>query len=47
MSWCRQITDAGLAYLTGIHTLDITRCALITDAGLAPLRASNTKIITQ
>jgi hypothetical protein len=37
MRWCEQITDAGLAHLTGIHTLNMGWCTLITDAGLAHL----------
>jgi hypothetical protein len=37
MDGCRRITDAGLAHLTGIHTLNMSYCALITDAGLAHL----------
>ena len=32
-----MITDAGLAHLTGIHTLDMSYCKRITDAGLAQL----------
>jgi hypothetical protein len=42
MEGCAQITDAGLAHLTGIHTLDMSRCARITDAGLAHLTGIHT-----
>jgi hypothetical protein len=35
MSGCTGITDAGLAHLVGIHTLDLRGCRGITDAGLA------------
>jgi len=42
MSECSQITDAGLAHLTGIHTLNMSRCARITDAGLAHLTGIHT-----
>ena len=34
---CVRITDAGLAHLTGIHTLDMLGCPGITDAGLTHL----------
>jgi hypothetical protein len=37
MSFCAQITDAGLVHLTGIHTLNMSFCAQITAAGLAHL----------
>jgi hypothetical protein len=37
MGGCVRVTNAGLAHLTGIHTLDMTFCAQITDAGLAHL----------
>jgi hypothetical protein len=39
---CARITDAGLAHLTGIHTLDMSRCTRITDAGLAHLTGIHT-----
>jgi hypothetical protein len=42
MSGCDQITDAGLAHLTGIHTLDVSGCDEITDAGLAHLTGIHT-----
>ncbi len=42
MSGCDQITDAGLAHLTGIHTLDVSGCTGITDAGLTHLRGVHT-----
>jgi hypothetical protein len=42
MSGCRQITDAGPAHLTGIHTLKMWRCEQITDAGLAHLTGIHT-----
>ncbi len=37
-----QITDAGLAHLTGIHTLNMNFCFGITDAGLAHLAGIHT-----
>ena len=37
-----QITDAGLAHLSGIDTLDISYCNQITDAGLAHLLGIHT-----
>ena len=37
MDGCDGITDAGVAHLRGIHTLDMYRCTGITDAGLAHL----------
>ena len=39
---CARITDAGLAHLTGIHTLVMHGCAQITDAGLAHLTGIHT-----
>jgi hypothetical protein len=39
---CALITDAGLAHLTGIHTLNMDDCRLITDAGLAHLTGIHT-----
>ena len=42
MGGCARITDAGLAHLTGIHTLDMRYCAGITDAGLAHLTGIHT-----
>jgi hypothetical protein len=36
------ITDAGLAHLTGIHSLDMSFCARITDTGLAHLTGIHT-----
>jgi hypothetical protein len=42
MGGCRRITDAGLAHLTGIHTLDMSECERITDAGLAHLTGIHT-----
>jgi hypothetical protein len=36
MSWCTEITDAGLAHLTGIHILDMIEC---NDATIAAARA--------
>jgi hypothetical protein len=42
MRACRHITDAALAHLTGIHTLDISGCDQITDAGLAHLTGIHT-----
>ena len=38
---CGRITDAGLAHLTGIHTLDMYGCE-ITDAGLVHLTGIHT-----
>jgi hypothetical protein len=35
---CTEITDAGLAHLTGIHTLGLRGCARVTDVGLLHLR---------
>ena len=37
MGRCTGITDAGLAHLAGIHTLNMRWCDQITDAGLAHL----------
>jgi hypothetical protein len=37
-----QITDAGLAHLAGIHTLNMRGCTGITDAGLAYLAGIKT-----
>jgi hypothetical protein len=45
MGGCEQITDAGLAHLTGIHTLDMTVCKQITDAGLAHLTGIHTLLM--
>jgi hypothetical protein len=42
MSYCNRITDAGLAHLTGIHTLNMRGCTRITDAGLAHLTGIHT-----
>jgi hypothetical protein len=43
MSGCDRITDAGLAHLTGIHTLDMSGWRMrITDAGLAHLTGIHT-----
>jgi hypothetical protein len=42
MRRCQLITNAGLAHLTGIHTLDMSWCKLITDAGLAHLTGIHT-----
>lgn len=37
-----SLTDDDLAYLHGVHTLNLTHCAEITDAGLAHLRGVHT-----
>ena len=42
MRGCELITDAGLAHLTGIHTLYMSECARVTDAGLAHLTGIHT-----
>ena len=42
MRECALVTDAGLAHLTGIHTLNMSYCARITDAGLAHLTGIHT-----
>jgi hypothetical protein len=42
MIFCCRITDAGLAHLTGIHTLNMGWCARVTDAGLAHLTGIHT-----
>ena len=39
---CAGITDAGLAHLAGIHTLNVLECRGVTDAGLAHLRDTHT-----
>ena len=39
---CARITDAGLAHLTGIHSLEMRECTGITDAGLAHLTGIHT-----
>jgi hypothetical protein len=46
MRLCGQITDAGLAHLTGIHTLNMHNCARITDAGLAHLIGIHTLLMS-
>jgi hypothetical protein len=38
MSWCKQITDAGLAHLTGIHTLDMRGFSPATNVATNALR---------
>jgi hypothetical protein len=45
MSWCTRITDAGLAHLTGIHTLDMCCCERITFVGLAHLTGIHTLLM--
>jgi hypothetical protein len=42
LSCCNFITDAGLAHLSGVHTLNLSYCLLITDAGLTHLRSVHT-----
>jgi len=42
MGGCTGITDAGLAHLAGIHTLNMDGCTGITDAGLAHLTGIHT-----
>jgi hypothetical protein len=42
VSYCKGVTDAALAHLKGIHTLDITRCQGVTDTGLAHLKGIHT-----
>ena len=42
MSECDEITDAGLAHLRGIHSLNMGACEGITDAGLAHLSGIHT-----
>jgi hypothetical protein len=44
MRWCSRITRAGLAHLTGIHTLHMSSLAVITNASLALLRAHKVSV---
>ena len=49
MSWCERITDAGLAHLTGIHTLFVYGCyfAVVAAAhkrALAPRRRAGSQL---
>ena len=37
----KKITDAGLSYLKGIHTINLGYCEQITDAGLVHLKGAN------
>jgi hypothetical protein len=40
-----MITDAGLAHLTGIHTLDMDGCTQISPVGLAHLTGIHTLLM--
>jgi hypothetical protein len=42
MIYCDKITDKGLSYLKGIHTLNMDSCRKITDLGLSYISGVNT-----
>nr|HMP31047.1 hypothetical protein [Saprospiraceae bacterium] len=44
LGYCKKITDEGLKYLDGVHTIDLTCCNKITDEGLKYLKDGNPNV---